>query len=161
MRNKSDSHHAGSAGRVLGAVLWLAALAGCNREAPPQAAVAPSPAAVQPAPAQPVVVETQPTVVMQDDYVYYPDYEVYYSSNRHQYVYRDGSVWVTRPTPPRVSVGVLFASPSVRMDFHDSPERHHESVIHNYPRGWKAPGNGRGDRDDHRNDGKDDKRDHR
>src|SRR4051812_3138502 len=63
---------------------------------------------VQPAPAY---VESR--VVVQDDYVYSPSYQVYYSSRARQYVYLDGRAWVTRPSPPRVSVDVLFASPSV------------------------------------------------
>src|SRR5437868_6038881 len=49
--------------------------------------------------------------VMSDDYVYYPSYQVYYSSNRRQYVYLQGSSWVSRQAPPSVSVDVLFASP--------------------------------------------------
>jgi hypothetical protein len=85
--------------------------------------------------------------VMQDDYVYYPDYQVYYSSNRRQYVYLDGGSWVTRDSPPRVSVGVFFASPSVRLNFHDSPWLHHASVARQYPQHSIAPKPGRGDRD--------------
>jgi hypothetical protein len=64
-------------------------------------------------------VESGP-VVLQDDYVYYPRYQVYYSSNRRQYMYQDGRSWVSRPAP-RVSVDALYASPSVRLDFHDHP----------------------------------------
>jgi hypothetical protein len=75
-----------------------------------------------------------------DDYVYYPNYQVYYSSTRHNYIYQDGRNWVTRSAPPRVSVGVLFASPSVRLDFHDSPSSHHSTVVQQYPRNWAPPG---------------------
>ena len=75
-----------------------------------------------------------------DDYVYYPGYEVYYSYSRHDYLYRDGNVWVRGPAPRGVSVTVLRASPSVRMDFHDSPMRHHETVVHSYPRNWRPGG---------------------
>jgi len=90
--------------------------------------------------------------VVQDDYVYYPGYEVYYSSSRRQYTYRDGRSWVSRPKPPRVSVDVLVASPSVRVHFHDSPSRHHDRVVRQYPRHWAPPGSnsnrdGRNDRD--------------
>ena len=90
--------------------------------------------------------------VVQNDYVYYPGYEVYYSSYRRQYTYRDGGSWVSRPTPSRVSVDVLVASPSVRVDFHDSPSRHHERVVRQYPKHWAPPGSGsnrdgRNDRD--------------
>jgi len=86
--------------------------------------------------------------VVQDDYVYYPGYEVYYSRNRRQYIYRDGRSWVSRPTPPRVSVDVLFASPSVRLDFHDHPSNHHPMTARQYPRQWRPPeqNHGRGDR---------------
>ena len=82
-------------------------------------------------------VQMHGTVMLEDDYVYYPGYEVYYSSNRHNYVYRDGRNWVTRPAPPRVSVDVLFASPSVRVDFHDSPAQHHANVVRSYPKNWR------------------------
>ena len=86
----------------------------------------------------PVYVETG--VVVQDDYVYYPGYQVYYSGHTRQYVYLEGSAWVTRPAPPRVSADVLFASPSVRMDFHDSPAMHHSTVVQQYPKHWRPEG---------------------
>jgi len=87
----------------------------------------------------PVYVESR-AEVLRDDYVYYPGYQVYYSSNRRQYIYRDGRSWVSRPAPPRVSVEVLFASPSVRLDFHDSPSLHHATVVRQYPKHWAPPG---------------------
>ncbi len=95
------------------------------------------------APPPPVYVEPQ-VVVVQDDYVYYPDYQVYYSGSRRQYVYMDGRAWVSRPAPPRVSVGVLFSSPSVRLDFHDAPSRHHAEIVRQYPKHWapSKPGHG-------------------
>ena len=83
----------------------------------------------------------QNDMMQEDDYVYYPGYETYYSSNRHQYLYRDGSNWVTRPAPSRVAVDVLLASPSVRVDFHDSPAQHHAAVVKSYPKNWKPAGN--------------------
>lgn len=116
-------------GFVFGAAL-LAALTGC--------VVAPQPRAVYVPPPPPVYQER--VVVVQDDYVYYPGYQVYYSSNRRQYIYQDGRSWVTRPTPPRVSVDVLFASPSVRLGFHDAPSIHHATVVKQYPKKWKPPG---------------------
>ena len=139
---------AGHTGLVSGAAL-LAALAGCSKsQSDTPYAGAPAATAQSAAPAPTTVVQVQPTVVLQDDYVYYPAYEVYYSSNRHDYRYRDGNAWVTRPAPPRISVDVLLASPSVRVDFHDAPERHHESIVRTYPRNWVPPGWGRGDQDE-------------
>jgi hypothetical protein len=79
-------------------------------------------------------------VVVEDDYVYYPGYQVYYSRNRRQYVYLEGRSWVARPAPPRVSVEVLVASPSVRLDFHDAPSTHHSKVVQQYPKHWAPPG---------------------
>ena len=90
--------------------------------------------------AQPPPVYVASGPVVQDDYVYYPGYQVYYSGHTRQYVYLEGSAWVTRPAPPRVSVEVLFASPSVRLDFHDAPEVHHATVVQTYPKTWTPPG---------------------
>ena len=106
----------------------LGALTGC--------VVAPQPRAVY---VPPPVYEDR-VVVVQDDYVYYPGYQVYYSNNRRQYIYQDGRSWVTRPAPPRVSVDVLLASPSVRLGFHDAPSIHHATVVKQYPKKWKPPG---------------------
>lgn len=92
-------------------------------------------------------------VVYEDDYDYYPGYEVYYSRNRHEYVYRDGSQWVRRPEPSGVSLNVLLAAPSVRVDFRDAPERHHDSVVRSYPRNWKRQDDRKNDKDE-RKDGR-------
>jgi hypothetical protein len=73
----------------------------------------------------------------QDDYVYYPQYECYYSVSRHQYAYRQGNAWVARSAPQGVSVNVLLTSPSVKMNFHDSPANHHATVVKQYPKNWK------------------------
>jgi hypothetical protein len=102
------------------------------------------------APPPPVYVESG--VVVQDDYVYYPDYQVYYSSSRRHYVYMDGSAWVTRAAPPHVSVGVLVASPSVRLAFHDAPAMHHASVVQQYPKHWR-PNHGQGNGHDGQGNG--------
>jgi len=75
----------------------------------------------------------------QDDYDYYPEYETYYSRNRHEFVYLDGGMWVRRPEPRGISATVFLAAPSVRLDFHDAPERHHDTVIRSYPRTWRRP----------------------
>lgn len=79
------------------------------------------------------------TVMFEDDYDYYPGYEVYYSRNRREYVYRDGNSWVRRSQPRGITVNALLSLPSVRVDFRDSPERHHESVVRSYPRNWRRP----------------------
>ena len=82
--------------------------------------------------------------VVEDDYVYYPNYECYYSISRHQYAYREGNGWVSRPAPRGVSVNRLLASPSVRMNFHDSPAQHHAAVVRQYPKNWKPAGANQG-----------------
>lgn len=84
------------------------------------------------APPQSVYVESG--VAAQDDYVYYPDYQVYYSGYRHQYVFLDGRSWVSRPAPPHVSADVLFASRSVKVDFHDSPANHYAEMVRQFPK---------------------------
>jgi hypothetical protein len=91
---------------------------------------------------------------VQDDYVYYPQYECYYSVSRHQYAYREGNDWVSRPAPRGVTVNVLQAAPSVKMIFHDSPAQHHAAVAKQYPKNWKPAGGnqGRSQKDDQRDD---------
>lgn len=74
-----------------------------------------------------------------DDYDYFPGYETYYSRSRHEYYYREGSTWVSRPQPRGVAPEVLQAAPSVRMDFHDAPAAHHNAVVQAYPKNWKRP----------------------
>jgi hypothetical protein len=88
----------------------------------------------------------EPGVVMQDDYIYYPGYQIYYSRARRQFIYLDGRSWVARATPPRVSVEVLFAAPSVGLEFHDAPSFHHARVVQQYPQHWTPPGNYRENR---------------
>ena len=111
---------------------------------------------------QPSPVYVESRVVVQDDYVYYPGYQVYYSSNRRQYIYPEGRSWVSRPVPPRVSVNALFASPSVRLAFHDSPANHHATVVRQYPRQWAPPGwsnnRGQGYRDNGKGNDRGDRR---
>jgi hypothetical protein len=53
-----------------------------------------------------------------------------------------GDAWVTAPAPVGVSVEMLQASPSVRMDWHDGPEHHHKEMLEKYPKNW-APARGR------------------
>jgi hypothetical protein len=93
-----------------------------------------------------------------DDYDYYPGYETYYSRNRHEYVYRDGNAWVRRPEPRGVTVSALLALPSVRLDFHDSPELHHSSVARSYPKNWRPPAKRSESRDNHNEGEKSDRR---
>lgn len=97
----------------------------------------------------------QTTFVIEDDYVYYPGYQIYYSSRRHQYAYRDGRDWVSRPAPYGVSIGRLQASPSVRMEFHDSPAQHHEVVVKQYPRNWSPPRANQGRKENRKDDDRD------
>ena len=94
---------------------------------------------VQPASGQvAVTVSTPPaTVVVQDDYVYYPHYGMYYNRTRHVFCYQQGSTWVTAPTPQGVTADVVLASPSVHMDFHDTPAHHHDVIVKQYPKDWK------------------------
>jgi hypothetical protein len=93
---------------------------------------------------EPPSVYVEGGVAVQPEYVYYPSYEVYYSSHTRRYIYRDGRSWVSRPAPPRVSAEVLFASPSVRLDFHDHPSNHHAAISREYPKHWAPPGQSRG-----------------
>jgi hypothetical protein len=92
----------------------------------------------------------------QDDYVYYPQYQVYYSVSQHQYAYRDGNNWVSRPAPRGVSVDVLTRSPSVKMTFHDSPANHHAAVVKQYPKNWKPSGSNQGQKEKQKDDKQDD-----
>ena len=139
MNNKKLFFKADKAGFVLGALL-LVTLTGCVAYVDgPRAGI-----------------QAEPYVfVAQDDYIYYPGYDVYYSSHRRQYAYLEGGAWVSRPAPPGVSVNVLLASPSVRMDFHDSPAFHHAAVVQKYPRNWAPPGSNQGQKENR----KDNKRD--
>jgi hypothetical protein len=49
---------------------------------------------------------------------------------------------------------VLLASPSVKMDFHDSPAQHHAAVVKQYPKNWKpsASNQGQNPKDDQHDD---------
>jgi hypothetical protein len=94
------------------------------------------------------------TVVVQNDYVYYPNYGVYYNQSRSQYAYQENGAWVSRPSPRGVSVDMLRASPSVKMNFHDPPENHHATVVQQYPKTWKPSASKQGEKDNqHGNNG--------
>lgn len=111
--------------------LMVGLLFGCKPAAPPPPAAAP--------PAAPTPVVAEAPVVVPDDYVYYPDYEVYYNPGTHLFWYPQGGAWVSGPVAPGFSADVVLGSPSVRMDFHDSPANHHADVARQYPRGWRPP----------------------
>jgi len=144
MNDKKHFFKINKVGIVLGAVL-LGTLTGCVGYIDgPRAGVY----------VEPPVVETG--IVVEDDYVYYPGYDVYYNSSRHQYAYMEGGAWVSRPAPPGVSVDVLLASPSVRMNFHDSPANHHAEMVRQYPRNWRPSGQKDNRKDDRRDDHQDD-----
>jgi len=87
-----------------------------------------------------VYIEPYATFAVVDDYVYYPSYECYYSASRHQYAYREGNDWVARTAPRGASLETMRASPSVPMNFHDSPANHHAAVAQQYPKNWRPPG---------------------
>jgi hypothetical protein len=135
MNDKKYFFKTNQVGFVLVAVL-LAALTECAGSADGQGVVitVPPPVVVV---SPPVVA---PVVVIPDDYVYYPNYEVYYNSRRHQYAHLEGGAWVWAPAPSGISVDVLLASPSAKMDFHDSLEKHHAEMLQKYPKNWKPPG---------------------
>jgi hypothetical protein len=134
--NKTKRFIAGKTGFVLCTAL-LGALTGCIVERPRHGRVYVEP--------PPVYVEAG----VEPEYVYYPAYQVYYGRHTHQYVYLEGRSWVSRPAPPRVSVDVLFSSPSVRLDFHDHPSIHHATVVRQYPKHWAPPGSDRGRKKGH------------
>ena len=133
MKLRNDFSQTNAFGFVLCAAL-LGTLTGCvanvDRPAPGSVYVVPS--------------AGEATVVVQDDYIYYPQYESYYSVSRHQYAYREGNTWISRPAPRGVSENVLRASPSVKMNFHDSPAQHHAAVAKQYPKNWKPSGANQG-----------------
>jgi len=152
MKNKECCFKTGKARLVLN-TMFLAALAGCLSSAQGEG--------LQISVPLPVIVVGAPVVVTQDTYVYYPTYGVYYNTYRHQYAYQDGGEWVSRSAPMGVSASVLLASPSVKMDFHDSPSHHHADMAKKYPKSYrgdhaaeKADVHGRDDhgRDDHGHD---------
>jgi hypothetical protein len=139
MSNKKLFPQTGKAGFVLGAapLVTLTGCVGCVDG--PRAGVYVAP----------------PVMEIQDDYVCYPAYGVYYSSSRRQYAYLEGRAWVSRPAPRGVSVDVLLASPSVRMDFPRFPGISHAVVVKQYPKNWAPPGSNQGRNDNRENDQRD------
>ena len=148
--NKKLFSTIGKTGVMLGAVSLLTAT-GCVSYVD-----RPQPGEVYVAPLVPVFIE-------QDDYVYYPQYGMYYGSRSHRYYRHEGHAWVAAPAPRGVAVNVLVSSPSVNVEFHDSPSAHHNQVIKTYPRNWHPPGGNSGrneGRPENHRDGKDDDRKH-
>jgi hypothetical protein len=121
MNNKKDFLMAGKAGFVLGAMLLVSLTAPLTYADGLQVGV---------------TVDPTLAVMAQDNYVYYPSYGVYYNSHRNQYAYQEHGAWVSRAAPHGVSVDMLRASPSVKMDFHDSPANHHAAMVQKYPKNW-------------------------
>jgi len=133
MNNRELFFKADKAGFVLGAVL-LATLTGCvGYVEGPRAGVYVEPS-----------VQVDAGFVGQDDYVYYPGYQMYYGSRSHRWYDREGSSWVAHPAPRGVSADVVHSSPSVKMDFHDSPAQHHAAVVKQYPKNWKPSASSQG-----------------
>jgi hypothetical protein len=95
--------------------------------------------------AAPVVVAAP--VGIEGGLIYYPDYEVYFDPGARAYWYARGGGWIRGPRPEGISVNVLLASPSVRMDFRDSPAYHHGEIVRRYPHGWRPENRGNERRD--------------
>ena len=129
------------AGLVAGAI-FLTALTGCVT-----AGSGPS----SRSPAHPAVT-VQASLVLADDYDYYPRYEIYYSRRRNEYVYRDANAWVRRSDLRGITLAMLDSGPVVRMDFHDSPEFHHGSIVQSFPRNWEQSDPKRADKNKPRDD---------
>jgi hypothetical protein len=132
-RHFSKTNITNKVGFVLGAVLLAALTNGVGSANAQSVGITVTPPVVVTAP-----VVVAPAVVVQDDYVYYPTYGIYYNSGRQQYAYFENGAWVLAPAPQGVSVEVLRASPSVNMDWHDAPEKHHAEMVQRYPKNWKA-----------------------
>ena len=144
--NKKLFSAIGKTGVMLGAVSLLTAT-GCVSYVD-----RPQPGEVYVAPSVPVFIE-------QDDYVYYPQYRMYYGSRSHRYYRYEGRSWVAAPSPRGVAINVLVSSPSVNVEFHDSPSAHHSQVIQTYPRNWKPAPEQHGRKEGQRDERRDDKRD--
>ncbi|HEX3718673.1 MAG TPA: hypothetical protein VH595_11955 [Verrucomicrobiae bacterium] len=121
MKNKKSWLKVGKAGIVLGALI-VGTLAG--------------PAVYADGIHADITIGTPKVVVAPDNYVYYPKYGAYYSAKRHQYYYQNHGAWVWGASPPGVRGDVVLGSPSVKMDFHDSPAHHHDDIVRKYPKDW-------------------------
>ena len=81
--------------------------------------------------------DLRPGVPVTDVYYYYPAWGVYYNTTRRQFAYLEGGVWVIGPVPPGVPIYRILTSPSVRMNFFDSPTNHHAETVLQYPNNWQ------------------------
>jgi len=114
-------------------VAVLLTFAGCASEADrPRAGTTFTPTDIYVAPP-----DLKSGVPVTDVYYYYPAWGVYYNNSRHQFSYLQGGHWVVGPIPPGLSINSIMASPSVRMNFSDSPTNHHAETSLKYPSNWK------------------------
>lgn len=136
MKHHRYIEESGMIGFVL-CTCFVVSLAGCiGYIMPPPVARVPVAPPAPPPVVQPVVVP----VVIQYEYLYYPGYELYYSTSRRQYIYLENGRWIASPAPRGLSLNVVLASPSVRMEFRDSPGIHHAAMVRKYPRNWRPKG---------------------
>jgi hypothetical protein len=75
---------------------------------------------------------------VQDNNACHSSHGIYFRSY-NQYAYMKVGAWASRPKPVGVSIDILLASPSVRIDFHDSPANN-SMEISRHPRNWAPPG---------------------
>jgi hypothetical protein len=134
MINKKHFLKTNKAGFVLGAVLLAALAESAGRAGVTVEIGVPVPVVV----VAPPVVVAAPAVVIVDDFIFYPNYAIYFNSSRHQYAYLEGGAWIFAAAPVGVTIDVLVASPSIHMDWHDSPANHHSEMIKKYPGNRKA-----------------------
>jgi hypothetical protein len=71
-----------------------------------------------------------------DNYVYYPKYGTYYSPIHHRYYYKDRGAWGWHEKPLGIAPDVFLKAPSVKMNFHDAPDKHHAEIVRRYPKNW-------------------------
>jgi len=83
--------------------------------------------------------DLQPGILVTDHYYYYPAWGVYYNTSRSQFSYLQGGAWVLGPVPPGMPINSIMASPSVKLNFRDSPTNHHAETLLKYPANWKPP----------------------
>lgn len=93
-------------------------------------------AGLKPAPsdAQMLMTFDSPQAITQDSFLYFPDYKFYYNSRTSQYIYLSSGRWIyDAMPPPLVSVKDIPKARSMKMRFHDNPERHYDVDAMEYP----------------------------